>query len=320
MEVPFAQALITSVKDTPYTKELTKKLVNSRKKLGGWLFFDILAKELVDLDTTGLFPPKDKSAVDSLIETIHEHDTVKKLNQACLTYYLFLDFPPEITMGEDLPQYYSDEIDFPTGYRELVKGFWCLDRLQFDESLVHLSHPLVTPTFHDKVVSAYLTATTSSSSQTDQKYNYVMAYLCANNPKLVSQDTITNYMTALCAVSLYSGLEFTRTVSPDIKLELLTAMVEFCLENNPKRNLWRLVNLPFTRDEERLMYTNVLAGFVSNAKSEQHKSLAKDVLLMRSLHTGNVSLASEVANLGNNGGNESVSWKDLSRGLQLYTA
>lgn len=316
MEAPFAVALVTSVKDTPYTKELCGRLQQARKKLGGQLFFDVLAKQLIDLETTSSFPPKDKAALDELVETIHEKSSVKKLNQACLTYYLFLDFPPELTMGDNLPQYYAEEIDFPVGFKELVRGFWHLDRLEFDQSLVHLSHPSVTPTFHDKILSAYLAAASG-------KHNYVMAYLCTNNPKLASQETITNYMTTLCAVSLYSGLEFSRSASPDIKLDLLTSMVEFCLENNPKQNLWRLVNLPLNHTEETLMYNNVLAGIISNAKSEQHKSLAKDVLLMRSLHTGNVNLAYQVSQMSNSTANtsaENVSWNDLSRGLQLHIA
>lgn len=163
------------------------------------------------------------------------------------------------------------------------------------------------------------------------------------------------------------------------KTRLLKALINACLSasaspasqaaggrprKNPIHNLfqssptaWRLANLPFTPSESEVVediLTSIIAGTAAdddtssrskakNGTLERNKiSLAKDVLLLRALHTGDMEAASRIGSLGNfklasavtakgpgqrragarrneqqDQEQKGVDWNDITRGLSL---
>lgn len=299
------------------------------------------------------YPPKSKSALLDFVKLI-ESKSVKQLHQACLLYYLFLDYPESLTPNDNLAQYYADEIDMPEGFRRLVDGFHYLDRLELKEGLLHLSHPAVTPTYPEAVVNTFVKSTIrhQHSARTTNNYSLAIAYITAKSPALLSPHSIDVYVSALCAASIYAALNFARAVS-DIasdgatgsspKTDMLRVLVNACLaasvegseagsaiqispfsatkpakpRKNPIHNLlqsspsaWRLANLPLTPSESAAVETilnDVIRDSTStstreggDASLERRKAaLAKDVLLLRALHTGDMEAASRVGAMGN---------------------
>lgn len=235
-----------------------------------------------------------------------------------------MDFPPELTGGDAISEYYADELDLPIGYRELIKGFWFLDQLKFTESLVHLCHPEASPTYPNEIIHMFITR---NPQQQPSGYKQVVVYICANSPKLLTTQSIEYYVQTLCSGSLYSALEFSRLASPDIKPELLETIVKFCLTNphspSQRRNLWRLASLPLNEVESKLINEKILWNIaVSPTRIQDHdaaSSLAKDILLVRALNTGDFEFAARISSLGNSDPKSSsdVQWSDLARGLAL---
>ena len=188
-----------------------------------------------------------------------------------MLYYLFLDYPESLTPNDNLAKYYADEIDMPTGFRQLVDGFHALDRMQLNEGLVHLCHPAVSPTYPEKIIDTFLHANIRHKHNTlnnhsnktsnlngssnrlqngsaslpptpinENNYSAAIAYITAKSPALVSPKSINVYISTLCSASVYTALNFTRAVSditlesnrPSVKTSLLTALVNACLTSS----------------------------------------------------------------------------------------
>lgn len=308
----FATALVQTCNKEPYTSELYQIIKASRQQLGT-LFFDILLNELTKLDAKEYFPPKDQSHLLLLLQRIEQSET-KLLNKACLIFYLFLDF--SVDEDDDLAGYFANEIDMPMGYKEMIHGFYLLDRLQFDEALIKLCHPEVSEHFADKIISCYM-----KFGNDNIKAQQTVAYIYSTTPALITPETLDFYVQMLCNTNLYTALEFARSASDDSKLEVFKAIVQYSFQNNPRVNLMRLVNLPLTIEESNLINNEILQPIISTNGADA--ALAKDVLLMRSLHTGDIDTAKEVTknttfdSTNRSNDKNAVNWSDLSRGLTL---
>ncbi|CAN6665953.1 hypothetical protein TRVA0_037S01112 [Trichomonascus vanleenenianus] len=305
----FAEALVSSLQVSPYDQKFTSKVESRRSQLGS-LFFDTLVAELTADRIQAAYPPKSKDALIELIQKI-ERDNSKRLNQACLVYYLFLDYDPELTDGDNLAEFFASEIDMPRGYKELIRGFWYLDQLEFAKALVHLSYPETASTFPEKIVGAYVKKAPPTARQSE-----VIQYICATQPKLVDATVLGYYVETLCQVSLHSALGFVRAASPEAKESLFATIVDYSLQGD-RKNVWRLANMPLNAAESRVLY-EVLSS-VATSGSASLASLARDVMLMRALHTGDTAVAKKVAALGNTAASDTneVAWSDLARGLSL---
>jgi hypothetical protein len=308
----FPEALVKHVGRSPYdqSSQLYEVIKQNRDGLGGTLFYDVLLKDLCGIEDR-LYPPRNLQSVLSLIRRIESNVDTKQIRQACLIYYLFLDFG-ELKLQEDIAAYYADQLNIPRGHLELIQGLWCLDRLKYEEAMLHLGHPETLPEYHDRIIAAFIKHSTSP-----MKYQQVMTYINAKCPRLMSEDTVGYYVETLCSVSLYSALRFSRTSSPNIRLALFEKIVDSALTINPKENLWRLANLPLNEEEATLL-RKVLENIISSG--DDHASVVKDVLLMRNLHGGDLLQARRVTSLGNSSAFDTtsqVTWSDISRGLAL---
>ncbi|ANB15429.1 hypothetical protein AWJ20_3056 [Sugiyamaella lignohabitans] len=321
----FTQALVRSVKKTPYTSQLITKIQKNRKTLGDTLFFDVLIRDVGHVDPT-LYPPKDLETLLLLIQKIESQDTPNRVHQAVLIFYLFLDYPLSLTNHESLANYYAEEVGIPTGYRELITGFWYMDQIDFDNALLHLGHPEALPTYHDKIFASFIktAASNNSSTSTPNSSAQILAYFTAKSPRLVSSETIEHYVDSLLEVSLFSALRFVRSVSPSIQPVLFRRIIMNTLSDPRsevrKKNIWRLANLPLT-DSESVLFKDYLLEISKEHPDTTVSSFAKDVLIVRSLHTGDVHTSKAISELPNPNPASTkpprVEWNDITRGIKL---
>lgn len=270
-----------------------------------------------------------------------------------------MDYPESLTPNDNLALYYADEIDLPEGFRRLVDGFHALDTGDMNAGLLNLSHPTVAPTYPEKIIDTFVTASvrhknthSHEAQHTNRDYSLAIAYITAKSPAFISQRNLDVYMSALCSASVYAALNFTRGVSDiaadgtgSVKSRLLKALIHSCLKasasspsstpssfasqqsptpiktsrprKNPVHNLfqsspsaWRLANLPFTPAESETV-EQILNDLIAGSSDEgddnngggilerRKVALAKDVLLLRALHTGDMEAASKVSAMGN---------------------
>lgn len=311
----FPEALISYHKETPYTNEYVAEIAKNREALGGQLFFDRLLARL-DLSgsvVVGLYPPKDLESTLLLVQKIENSETSNRLNQACLIYYILLDFP----LGDDsISQYYSSELDIPAGHKALIQGFWYIDHLDFEKGLIKLGHPEALATFSDELIAVIFSGLAASSQIVAARQ--VLAYVTAKIPLLQTEETLECLVQALCVSSdsLFPALKFVRSVAPSTRSIILQEVVNYAL--NTKQAL-RLANLPLTEEEQKSM-EDILSGIIANGGALA--SSAKDVLLMRCLHgVKDRKKALTVTRLeapddSLRSSNSGVTWADLGKGLQ----
>lgn len=177
----FPVNLVNSFANTPYDHLGAHRAIRERRdELGGLLFIDKLAAELLHLPHKGqpqasgssppaesllpqlswdswkqMYPPQNLASLVKLIEII-ESRVRKDINKISLIYYILLDYPASFTAGDSLPKYYADETDLPEGYRHLIKGLHLMDSFHFEKGLTHLCQPSVVPTYPEQVVSAFV--------------------------------------------------------------------------------------------------------------------------------------------------------------------
>lgn len=306
MAETFASALINSIPNTPYDRVLIKSIETNRQSLGGKLFFDILCEKLIDTELN--YPPKDKPSLLLIIQQIEQCDNTSLLNQASLLYYLFLDYPTSLTNNEDLAAYFANEVKIPVGYINTIKGFKHLDLLEFEQSLQFLGHSSVKATYPENVIESYMRLARNPNP-------LVLNYVACKLPGL-SGSSLEYYVSALCSVSLYSCLQLSRQVSSDTRQAVFNDMIDYALSSeNAKTHVWKLANLPLDDTESQYLESYLLSKIEEH---DQNMALLKDILLVRSLHTGQFETAKRISNSGNlSSAVGQLSWVDISQGIQL---
>lgn len=245
----FASNLLRFVEKSPYDAlGAYQRIIDNRAALGGSLFIDHMASDIVKLPSSEsngtatsakvgaleawqhLYPPANKEGALKLLEAI-ESRTKPGMPTTSLIYYIFLDYPKSLTSGESLPVYYAEVTDLPAAYDNLIRGFHSLDQKDFKTGLVLLSQPDIIPSYTEQVISAFiqaqiqnLTPPPNTSNGISQAlglprtfsaggYSMAIAYVSTKSPQLINQDSIESYVKVLCRTSLYTALEFIRCVN-----------------------------------------------------------------------------------------------------------
>jgi hypothetical protein len=212
-----------------------------------------------------------------------------------------------------IADYYAQDCGLPIAFRELVKGFWLVDRLQFEESLVYICHPLVEDTYREQVMTSYLRAAGPNS------HEFVLAYILAKTPRLTTSEQTAVFVESLCRASVIHGLDYARKVSPDRQRDVFAQLVTCALAINPKKNLWRLANASLSPAEAALL-NEVLEQVINKPPDAKSASLARDVLLMQSISTGADQQARRIASKASSSGEHAVgpvSRQDIAVGLRI---
>ncbi|KAK9367217.1 nuclear pore complex assembly-domain-containing protein [Lipomyces kononenkoae] len=259
--------------DFPYDKQLLNYLSTQRNKLDGYLFFDLLATGIAAVsDAQDLYPPGDPTALQDLYHHIaaSQADILKK---HCLLYYILKDYGPQRASD------YVDSVLLPDAHKKLIDGVYALDRFQFQETMRNLTHPSVRLQFTEKILRTLL-------NYCDNGPQYIRIYVAVTNQILDTRETTTLYLDALSRVSIFSAVEFVRTMPPEERAESYRMLIDFSLAHGPDSNAYQIANLPLTEEEEMI---------INSYLASRPDPTSKNVLIVRELHRGHVDNAKKVA-------------------------
>ncbi|KAK9235701.1 nuclear pore complex assembly-domain-containing protein [Lipomyces kononenkoae] len=257
----------------PYDKQLLNYLSIQRNKLDGYLFFDLLATGIAAVsDAQDLYPPRDPTALQDLYDRIaaSQADILKK---HCLLYYILKDYGPERASG------YVDSVLLPDAHKKLIDGVYAFDRFQFQEAMKNLTHPSVRLQFTEKILRTLL-------NHCDNGPQYIRIYVAVTNQVLDTREATTMYLDALSRVSIFSALEFVRTMPPGERAESYSMLIDFSLSHGPNSSAYQIANLPLTEDEEKIIIPYL---------GSRPDPTSKNALIVRELHRGHVDNAQKVA-------------------------
>ncbi|KAI5793914.1 nuclear pore complex assembly-domain-containing protein [Peziza echinospora] len=261
----FRQVFPQEVSKFPYTKTRSARIAKHRALLDKSLFFDLLIGEHVrEIESiTDSYPPKSTSSLRHLFEKITGSETADRLKQQVFVYYLLRDY------GLEYAQSYAKRAGIPSHFCLMMDGVWCLDNFEFEEALPCITHPAVTLSYPDKVLSALLQHAPSP--------HLALTFVDCSDSPVLSDASRRSYFSALLDVSPSQAFLYQRSAPVHLRHELLRALIEHCLTVRREVNAMTLINLPMTREEEE-----VFEEWVRKSNS----AIAKDTLLVKQAHMG----------------------------------
>lgn len=181
------------IANVPANSATYNTFLDKRSKLDGELFFDLLLVQFGGLEA-GLYPPKNPKALAALCLAIHEAQSLDELKRCCYYYYILLHGPASEAEA------YAVSSNIPFQHRELIKGYHCLDNLQMEQAVVHLTCGGLHPNFPEKIVSTLLAHGGTNGSQ------YVVAFVDTSFADIPSSASMQSFSKALCRNSMSSAM------------------------------------------------------------------------------------------------------------------
>ncbi|RPA98807.1 hypothetical protein L873DRAFT_1828262 [Choiromyces venosus 120613-1] len=293
-------------KKFPYTRDRTGQITRHRSSLDGSLFFDYVLREIAGIeDADRLYPPKNVAALRTLVTTIMEKEGLDKLKRDSFIYYLKKDFDFAHPGSDDAGSYSRKALVQPN-FCSLMDGLWALDNFRFEEAIMYLADPAVTPVNPHKILSALIHHAGPTLGP-----RLAATFVQATQTKLDTDDSIRDYFTAFKATSIESAFLYQRTVPESLQHELFTSLIDHCLTVRKEVNALKLINLPFTPKEQQMFEDHV-----------RHSSLpaAQDTLIIKQMHQGQLDdalVAAKSARYQNEPELGGLNWASLARGLSL---
>lgn len=285
----------------------TRKLFPDRKNMFDRLFEDNINRESL-AEEQKLFPPSNLNDLIKLVRLIETDKTTETLQddlqQNCLIYYLLLDANQEAADG------YAAEILLPSAYQHFMNGCYALDRGDMNRAVEEITYPGTASTYPDAVVQALnaLTVAQKSRSEGDQ---LIVRYFDENTPKCDQHESMTIYISCLARLDPMTALTYIRSLTAGAQKGAFECLIKACIEERYLGGVWRLSNLPFTKQEGDLL--RVALDSVST-----DEDLNNDILVTRALHLGNVREAKSLIGdaVERRGGEEK--WGEYEATLALY--
>lgn len=285
----------------------TRKLFPDRKNMFDRLFEDNINHESL-AEVQRLFPPSnynDLIKLVRLVETDKPTETLQDdLQQNCLIYYLLLDANQEAADG------YAAEILLPSAYQHFMNGCYALDRGDMKRGVDEITYPGTASTYPDAVVQA-LDALAVAHKSREEGDLLIVRYFDENTPKCDLPESFTIYIASLARLDPMSALTYTRSLTTGAQKGAFECLVKSCIEERFLGGVWRLGNLPFTK-EEGVLLREALTAVSKDAE------LNNDILVTRALHLGNVREAKSLIGVAveHLGGEEK--WGEYAATLSLY--
>ncbi|KAI9894176.1 MAG: hypothetical protein M1814_004030 [Vezdaea aestivalis] len=224
-----------------YDQSAVRQIVTHRKELGNKLFLDRLFEAVGIEQGPRLYPPKTNNDLRTLFQKISASPAPLHYRQSIL-YYLLQD------SDEAASEAYATTTFLPEQFRLYTAGLWLLDQLDFDQALLYLTKPHLTPTFQEEILSTLLTHCSSSNP------HLPLAYMHAVLPSLTTPSALDLVFRTHLLTSLPTAYGFTRTQNAALHRSFFEQLVTRTLEQ-PRGEARAsacamLVNLPFDEEEE----------------------------------------------------------------------
>lgn len=139
------------------------------------------------------------------------------------------------------------------------------------------------------------------------------AFVQTSKLVLDTDNSIRDYFSVLKSISVECAFTYQRTVPSHIQPELFKSLIDFCLTVKKEPNALKLINLPFTPDEQSLFESYI---------QDSNILVAQDTLIIRQMHQGQLSnalIAARSSQYQNEPELEGVNWAGLARGLSMGT-
>ncbi|KAG5358406.1 hypothetical protein CJU89_4966 [Yarrowia sp. B02] len=285
----------------------TRKLFPDRKNMFDRLFeHNINANSLPQAQK--LFPPSninDLLKLVRLIETDKPTETLQDdLQVECLIYYLLLD------ANKEAADSYAAVVLIPAGYTHFMNGCHALDRGDMQRAVDEITYPGSVSTFPDAVVQA-LNAEAVAQKKRREGDELIVRYFDDNTPKCEAPESTNILIASLARLDPMAALTYIRALTSTAHKLAFECLVKACIEERYLGGVWRLGNLPFTKEEGELLHYAL-----DNVSQDQ--DLNNDILVTRALHLGNVREAKSLINVAmeQRGGEEK--WGEYEATLALY--
>lgn len=169
-----------------------------------------------------------------------------------------------------------------------------------------MTEPSVTPVNPHKIISTLVSHAGPALGP-----RLVTTFVQTTQAVLDTDNSIQDYFNALQSISVESAFTYQRTVPSHIQPELFKNLIDYCLTVKKELNALKLINLPFTPDEQAMFESHI---------QDSNIPTAQDTLIIRQMHQGQLNdalLAAGSAHCQNEPELEGVNWASLARGLSL---
>ncbi|KAH0609359.1 uncharacterized protein H6S33_012845 [Morchella sextelata] len=292
-------------KKFPFSKERISRILRNRSLLDGKLFFDIVLSTIAHVDDINqIYPPKNVTGLRLLIHTIEEKEELDRLKKSSFVYYLLKDFD-RAHPGNGFATQYANKVLIPPNFCSLMDGLYALDNFDFEDAVGHLTEPSVIPVEPHKVLSTLVSHAGPNGPR------LATTFVQTVQPVLDTDTSINDYFRALRAISIESAFLYQRTVPLRIQPDLFKSLIDYCLTVKKESNALKLINLPFTPEEQEIFESYIQDSSIP---------AAHDTLITRQMHQGQLTealLAARSAHYQNEPELEGVNWAGLARGLSL---
>lgn len=264
----FAQALVKAVNRSPYTTEVVES-ISVRKNRNNGLAAHVLFSGLT-------YPPKDFDSLLNFIQSVEASGT--RASQRRAIYYLFLDFPPEMTDGEQLSEHFANETALSNVARSYVKGLWLIDHEKWEDGVVAFSEPWELEIDQSSSQAAFSWVVQALHGA--QQHSLLCTIVDAKQP-ILRDAALSAYINSLCALQ-----QFARALDVLKAQSVSTSILgKYVVQKECRASACALAQLACT-PEEWAEIDSVLAP-VAEANPEH---LAGEVRFTRALHTGDMAV------------------------------
>lgn len=271
-----------------------------------------------------MYPPKNIAGLRMLVTTIEEKDELDRLKKVSFFYYLLKDFD-HANPGNGFASHYASKALIQPNFRSLMDGLYAMDNFEFEvrstsssvtttywqsiqTAIRHLTEPSVTPVNPHKILSTLISRAGPSHGP-----RLATIFVQTTQPVLDTDSSIRDYFSALESISVESAFTYQRTVPSHLQLELFKNLIDYCLTAQRESNALKLINLPFTPEEQVVFESHI---------RDSNIPTAQDTLIIRQMHQGHLNealIAAKSAQYQSEILLEGVNWASLAGGLSLGT-
>jgi hypothetical protein len=228
-----------------------------------------------------------------------------EINKLSLLFYLLLDCD-EYTTKHAYSDAFEAATSLPPRYAIFMKGIWHMDRSNFPKALEYLTHPSLIPTWQDEILEKLV-------NNTDGDTRLALAYYHTVQPTLTDPKSLDLIFGAIVKTSITEAYFFLKSQAPGAQERLFDKLLHLVLheplgEKAAAHGL-ELINLPFSKEEERLFEHYMTEG------DGKRVPRARDFVMMRRVGTGKFgeALGMDCARSRAVGG---VNWETLQEGIR----
>ncbi|CAI6338924.1 unnamed protein product [Periconia digitata] len=279
-------------KGKSYSDGLVSDIEESQHVHHGCTFFERLLNLLkINSRHSGrkIYPPKQEKDLRELHSRIASAPITLHYKH-CLILYLLKDITPS-NHDTNLSEAFAMSVHLEPSFWTFIEGIWELDHLQYENAVMHLTHPSIIQTFADDILLALLRRRDRSGSFKLELGDDTlpMAYFNCADPPLEGEAVRIQFTKYMAVRNVSETYHWIRSRPENEQKQLLEALVEQTFHTGHQQSesyptvdrAVELAGLPFDEEEEKW-----LEAFLTEGRGRMLPG-AEDTIIMRRLANGN---------------------------------